>query len=123
MARTVYAARVSELKQRYLKVSRSDARFFSIEFNCLYAFSALGRLSRHNVIWLGKAINEMMDHWTSPEEREQLDRLQERQQRAWARWQKRIEDRAAAKEAKAKKTSDEPPAPVPPPADEDVWNL
>lgn len=126
MAATVYAQRCAELKARYTNNAKSKDPFFITQFNALYALANLGRLSRHNVIWLGKRIHEMIEIWTMPEQREMLDRLQERQERAWRRWEKRIAERAAVKAAGAakrvkNKDTTESTIPAPTPGSESLW--
>jgi len=130
MATTVYAKRCSELKQRYLKNTQLKEPSFDRQLNALLQLASLGRLSRANCIWLGKRVHEMTEAWTSRVQREALDELRHCQERAWKRWQKRIAERAAAKEAhrgwkfgkppKASPTTTPTPAPAPP---TDIWSL
>ena len=124
MATTVYAQRCEELKTRYTSNSKSKEPSFTTQFNALWALSNLGRLSRMNCIWLGKRVHEMIEHWTEQDQKEILDRLQDRHARAWARWQKRIAEKAAkaagATKGRGKK---ETPAPAPLAPDNDTWNL
>ena len=103
MAQTVYAARCNQLKTRFVANQKSANPNFTTQFNNLWALANLGRLSRMNVIWLGKRVHEMIEHWTEQDQREMLDRLQERQARAWKRWEARIAEKAAKKAAVATK--------------------
>ncbi len=125
MATTVYAQRCEELKTRYTTNAKSKEPSFTTQFNALWALSNLGRLSRLNCIWLGKRVHEMIEHWTEQDQREMLDRLQERQARAWKRWEARIAEKAAKKAAVATKgrRKQETPALAPPAPDNDPWNL
>lgn len=125
MASTVYAQRCNELKTRYTTNSKSKEPSFITQFNALWALSNLGRLSRMNCIWLGKRVIEMIERWTEPDQREMLDRLQERHSRAWARWEKRIAEKQAKAAGGAKKgcRKSETPAQAPPAPENDPWNL
>jgi hypothetical protein len=80
-------------------------------------------LSRHNVILCGKFINQMGDTWTGRDQMEMIDQLRERQARSWKRWEKRIEEKQAAKAAGTTKghNKKETPAPVAPAPNLDPW--
>jgi hypothetical protein len=124
VATTVYAQRCDELKTRYTTNSKSKDPSFVTQYNSLWALSNLGRLSRVNCIWLGKRVHEMVERWAEPDQREMLDRLQDRHSRAWKRWEARI----AEKQAKAAGTTkgrrkNETPVLAPPAPEDDVWNL
>jgi hypothetical protein len=130
VATTIYAKRCAELKDRYTANSKLEKPSFVTQFNCLWALANLGRLSRMNCIWLGKRVHEMIETWTEQDQREMLDRLQERQARAWKRWEKRIAEKQAAKEAKkgwrfGRSPKQEAPAQTTPPAPGsiDPWDL
>jgi hypothetical protein len=125
VAATVYSIRCQELKNRYVNNARSKESSFVTQYNALWALANLGRLSRMNVIWLGKRIHEMVEAWTEQDQREMLDRLQERQARAWQRWQKRVEEKQAAKAAGAAKARRKTETPVlaPPAPGSDPWDL
>jgi hypothetical protein len=127
VATTVYAQRCNELKNRYTTNSKSKEPSFVTQYNSLWHLANLGRLSRHNVIWLGKRIHEMVEAWGTTEEnqREMLDRLHERQARAWKRWEARIAEKAAKKAAvatkgRSRKKDQQPTTPAPSP---DIWSL
>jgi hypothetical protein len=96
---TIYARRHAELKQRYLSNRDSKTPTFQTQHNALFLLLGTKRLSRHGVILCGKWITEMQDAWTAPDQREMIDQLRERQERAWRRWEKRIADIEAAKAA------------------------
>ena len=126
MAATVYARRCQELKERYLNNSKSKEPSFTTQFNALFQLANLGRLSRHNCIWLGKRINEISEAWLLPDQQEMIDRLRERQERAWRRWEKRIAERVAAKDAVAakrlkNKDTTESTIPAPTPGSQSLW--
>jgi hypothetical protein len=127
VAATVYSMRCAELKDRYTANSKLKEPSFVTQFNCLWALANLGRLSRMNCIWLGKRVHEMVESWTENDQREMLDRLQERQARAWKRWEVRIAEKQSAKEAAQARgrvrRKQEIPAPVPPAQDNDPWNM
>jgi|SRR5580692_2322133 hypothetical protein len=99
MATTVSARRCAELIARYRGNKNSKEPSFTTQFNAVFHLLGRLRLSRHNCILCGKFINEMADTWTKQSQREMIDQLRERQERAWRRWEKRIADRAAAKAA------------------------
>ena len=132
-AMTVYAQRCSQIKTRFLANQKSAIPSFTTQYNYLWALSNLGRLSRMNCIWLGKAIHRMIEYWLDDavevtkdkqNQREMLDQLQERQARAWKRWEARIaekqEAKASGKKVRGKKDVPAQAAPAP---EEDVWNL
>jgi hypothetical protein len=100
VAATVYSMRCAELKKRYTANSKLKEPSFTTQYNALWALSNLGCLSRKNCIWLGKRVIEMIERFTERDQREMLDRLQDRRARAWARWQKRIQEKQAAQEVK-----------------------
>ena len=112
MATTVYAQRCAQLKNRHTANSKSKEPCFTTQYNNLWALANLGRLSRHNVIWLGKQINAMSESWHEPDQLEKIEQLRERQARAWKRWEKRIAERAAAKLASGGKRSKKPITPA-----------
>jgi hypothetical protein len=117
------------LKNRFLNNAKSQDPSFLTQYNALWHLANLGRLSRHNVIWLGKQIIRMTEAWGgNSEQQEMIEQLRERQARAWKRWEKRIAERAAAKAASAgkrgKKNQPTTPAPPEPPAPNlDPWEL
>jgi hypothetical protein len=119
----VYAQRCDELKTRYTTNVKAKDPSFITQYNSLWHLANLGRLSRMNCIWLGKRVHEMIEHWTAQDQREMLDRLQERHTRAWARWEKRIAEKQAAKAVGATKgrRKSETPAPVAPDNENDPW--
>jgi hypothetical protein len=123
VATTVYAQRCACLKERHERNRDSKEPKFIVQFNNLWALANLGRLSRMNCIWLGKRIHAMVETWTEPDQREMLDRLQERQARAWKRWEKRIAEYAAAKQAGKRGRKQQPitPAQEPPSPSIDPW--
>jgi hypothetical protein len=127
VATTVYAQRCDELKTRYTTNSKSKDPSFVTQYNSLWALSNLGRLSRVNCIWLGKRVHEMIEHWTEQDQWDMLDRLQERHTRAWARWEKRIAEKQAAKTAGTTKgrsrTKDKQPTTPAASPDTDIWSL
>jgi hypothetical protein len=130
VATTVYAARCNELKNRYTTNAKSKESSFVTQYNALWALSNLGRLSRMNCIWLGKRVIEMIEHWSDQDQREMLDRLQDRQARAWKRWEARIAAKQAAKTAGATtkgraraRARKETSVLAPPAPENDSWNL
>jgi hypothetical protein len=113
MATTVDAARCAELIAQYRRNRQSKSPNFVTQFNAVWHLLGRLRLSRHNVILCGKFINEMADTWTDKDQLEMIDRLRERQQRSWARWEKRIAEYAAAKAAGKRGKKKEPTTPAP----------
>jgi hypothetical protein len=125
MATTVDAARCAELLARYRGNRDSKSPNFTTQFNAVFHLLGRLKLSRHNIINCGKFIAEMQDSWTDKDQMELIDSLRERQQRSWARWEKRTAEYAAAKIAGTKK-SKQPTAvsEAPPPnLDVDVWEV
>jgi hypothetical protein len=126
-AMTIYAQRNAELRQRYANNKKSKEPSFETQWNALWHLANTKRLSRHGVIWLGKAINEMSDVWPEQAQQEMIETLRERQARAWKRWETRIAERAAAKAAGTSKRSrkQQPPTPAPeaPPPSIDPWEV
>jgi hypothetical protein len=122
MATTVYARRVQELK---LRVSRTKDPSFQTIYNAFDELCGCKRLSRHNIIWARKKLVGFRDRWTDDDSRRLLDKLALRVEHAAAKWQKRDDERAAAKLAgtHGKKKPTPLVAPVPPPKDLDPWEL
>ncbi len=127
MATTVYAQRCNELKVRYTANVKSAKPSFTTQYNAMWGLLGLSRLSRTNTIWCGKRIHEMVEVWIESDQREMIDRLAERHQRAWNRWEKRIAERAQAKAAVKTRAPNRfkkygqpttPAAPAP-----DIWSL
>ena len=128
MACTVDAARCAELISRYRNNSTSKEPHFTTQWNAVWLLLGRLKLSRHNVILCGKFINQMADSWTSKDQLEMIDQLRERQARSWKRWEKRIAEKQAAKEAKkgwrfGRPPKQEVPAPVSPAPANDPWNM
>jgi hypothetical protein len=124
MAATVYAQRCDELKSRFLNNSKTKEPNFITQWNALWGLSNTGRLSRHNVIWLGKQINVMSDAWHEPDQLEMIQQLRERQERAWRRWEKRIAEYAVARASGTRGKKKEPkPTSTPDPSAIDPWSL
>jgi hypothetical protein len=125
VATTVYAQRCNELKNRYTTNAKSKEPSFVTQYNSLWHLANLGRISRMNVIWLGKRVHEMIERFTDQDQRDMLDRLQERHARAWKRWEARIAEKQAAKAAGATKRRSKTEAPVqaPPAPENDPWNM
>jgi hypothetical protein len=122
---TVYAARNAELVSRYRSNQKSKEPSFETQFNAVWHLLGTKRLSRHNTILCGKFIDEMTDAWTEQSQREMVDQLRERQERAWRRWEKRIADLEAAKlagSAPGRKKKDQSTAPSTAPTI-DPWEL
>jgi hypothetical protein len=121
MAKTVYAMRVQELK---LRINRTRDITFQTVYNAFDELMGCKRLSRHNIIWARKKLVEFRDRWTDEDAKRLLDKLALRVEHAAAKWQKRDDERAAAKAAGAgkrgKKNQPITPAPVPS-APLDIW--
>ena len=108
MATTVDAKRCSELIARYRGNVKSQSPNFTTQFNAVFHLLGRLRLSRHNVILCGKFIAEMQDTWKDVDQMELIDRLRERQQRSWKRWEARIAEYAAEKAAGKRGKKKEP---------------
>jgi hypothetical protein len=123
MAQTVYAMRVQELK---LRINRTKDSSFQTIYNAFDELMGCKRLSRHNIIWARKKLVEFRDRWTDDDSKRLLDKLALRVEYAAAKWQKRDDERAAAKAAGTGKRGKkkEPIAPAEPPEpDLDPWSL
>jgi hypothetical protein len=96
MAQTVYAARVQELKAR---ISRTKDPSFQTIYNAFDELCGVKRLSRHNIIWCRKELVRSRDLWPDEDSKRLLDKLELRVEHAAAKWQKRDDERAAAKAA------------------------
>jgi hypothetical protein len=122
MAQTVYAQRVQELK---LRINRTKDITFQTVYNAFDELMGCKRLSRHNIIWARKQLVRFRDTWPDEDAKRLLDKLALRVEHAAAKWQKRDDERAAAKLAGTGKRSkkDKQPTPVPePPAPHlDPW--
>jgi hypothetical protein len=122
-AQTVYAKRVQELKER---INRKQPTF-QLMYNAFDELCGVKRLSRHNVIWARKKLVEFRDLWIDEDSKRLLDKLALRVEHAAAKWQKRDDERAAAKEAKKGWRFGRPPktkevsAPAAPAPNLDPW--
>lgn len=123
MATTVYARRVQQLK---LRISRTKDPSFQTIYNAFDELMGVKRLSRHNIIWARKQLIRFRDTWTDDDSKRLLDKLALRVEHAANKWQKRDDERAAAKATGAGKRSrikkDAPTTPEQPPA-LDPWSL
>jgi hypothetical protein len=123
MATTVYAKRVQELKGR---INRKDPSF-QLVYNAFDELMGVKRLSRINVSWARKKLVEFRDLWTDEDSKRLLDKLQLRVEHAAAKWQRREDERAAAKasgtkKVRGRKKDQQPTTPAPSP-DTDIWSL
>jgi hypothetical protein len=125
MPSTIYARRHAELKLRYTANRNSKNPTFEPQYNAIFHLLGTKRLSRHNTILCGKWILEMQDAWTAPDQQAKLAELSDRHAKAWARWQRRIEERAAQKAAGSigrKKMKNQPSILTTAPT-VDIWEL
>jgi hypothetical protein len=124
MAMTVYAARVQELKAR---INRTKQPTFQLMYNAFDELMGCKRLSRHNIIWARKKLVEFHDTFPDEDSKRLLDKLALRVEHAAAKWQKREDERAAAKlagQARGRgRRKQETPVLVPPAPDSDPWNM
>jgi hypothetical protein len=85
------------------------------------------RLSRHNIIWARKQLIRFRDTWTDDDSKRLLDKLALRVEHAANKWQKRDDERAAAKAAgtskRGKKKEPTTPAADPPAPNLDPWEV
>jgi hypothetical protein len=127
MAQTVYAQRVQELK---LRIDRTKNPSFQTIYNAFDELMGVKRLSRHNIIWARKQLVQFRDTWTDDDSKRLLDKLALRVEHAAAKWQKRDDERAAAKVAgtgkRGRPKKDQPTTPAPeaaPPPNLDIWEV
>ncbi len=101
MAETVYAKRIQELKER---IARKDPSF-QLVYNAFDELCGVKRLSRVNIIWARKQLVRFRDLWIDEDSKRLLDKLALRVEHAAAKWQRRDDERAAAKASGVKKRS------------------
>jgi|HubBroStandDraft_6_1064221.scaffolds.fasta_scaffold02357_4 hypothetical protein len=123
MARTIYQARVAELKQRIVK-SKEPA--FQLLYDNMLEFLGLRMLSRINRSWAQARINEFRDRF--PEEKERCDFLDAKVEKAKEKLERRREQREEEKRLPAKtkrgsKSQTEPVAPTPVPGGTTPWDF
>jgi hypothetical protein len=123
MARTIYQARVAELKQRILK---SKEPTFQLLYDNTIEFLGLRHLSRINRSWAQARINEFRDRF--PEEKERCDLLDAKVEKAKEKFDRRRQQREAEKGLPAKtkrgsKSQTEPVAPTPAPGAATPWDF
>jgi hypothetical protein len=117
VACTVYAARVQELKAR---INRKDPSF-QLVYNAFDELMGCKRLSRTNIIWARKKLVEFRDAFPDEDSKRLLGKLELRVEHAATKWQKRDDERAAAKAAgqargRGRRKQQTPAAPEAPPA-------
>jgi hypothetical protein len=120
--RTVYQARTIELKNRLKKPDQP----FQLLFDYMVEFLGLRMLSEHNQSWARQRIVEWRD--TFPNEREKLDFLDGRVERAKAKFEGRRQAREEKKGLPARtkrgsKSQTEPAAPTPAPGGTTPWDF
>src|SRR5260370_27280602 len=120
MARTIYQARVAELKQR---LTKTVDPIFDRQFDQMTEFLGLRMLSRINQSWARKHIIWMRDRW--PEEKVRLDELDQKVLRAKAKFERRRQAREEKKglPTKTKRTQVQPVAPTPVPGGTTPWDF
>jgi hypothetical protein len=125
MARTIYQARVAELKQRIMK---SKEPTFQLLYGNMLEFLGLRMLSRINRSWAQARINEFRDRF--PEERERCDLLDVKVEKAKQKFECRRQQREEEKADKAagrkpRKSTEDVPKPTVPtaPGGTSVWDL
>lgn len=122
MARTVYQARVAELKQR---ISKSKEPTFQLLYDNTIEFLGLRHLSRINRSWAQARINEFRDRF--PEEKERCDLLDAKVEKAKEKFDRRRQQREEEKADKAagrsRSISEQPVAPTPPTPENDSWSF
>ena len=121
MAMTVYAARVQELKAR---INRAKQPTFQLMYNAFDELMGCKRLSRHNIIWARKKLVGFRDTFPDEDSKRLLDKLALRVEHAASKWQKRDDERAAAKAVgatKGRSSKKEIQAPAVPAPNLDPW--
>jgi len=127
MAKTTHQKRVEDFKARYEK---NPGDLYS-QFGALYGLLALRTIGRHLRSWAEKRLHEMRTNYPELAVQQELDLLEESNQRAKDRLAKREQERAeniAAGRPKnqtrkeAKLIELQPVATAPPTPEEDPWN-
>jgi len=129
MAKTTHQKRVEDFKARYEK---NPGDFYS-QFGALYGLLALRTIGRHLREWTEKRLHEMRTNYPELAVQQELDLLEEANQRAKDRLAKREQERAEnvaagrpknQSKAEAKLEEKQPvSSPPPTPGGIDIWDL
>ena len=122
MAISVYNKRTQELRNRIERFNKETS--FQTIYGNFDEFCGLRRLSRIQISFARKRLVELRDLFPDEAAQALFEKLEIRIQRAQTKWQKRDDERAAAKAAggaKKGRRKSETPAPVAP--DNDPWNM
>jgi hypothetical protein len=122
VAISVYNKRTQELRNRIERFNKETS--FQTIYGNFDEFCGLRRLSRIQISFARKRLVELRDLFPDEAAQALFEKLEIRIQRAQTKWQKRDDERAAAKAAggaKKGRRKSETPAPVAP--DNDPWNM
>jgi hypothetical protein len=116
VAISIYNKRTQELRNRIERMNR-ESSFQSI-YGSFDEFCGLRRLSRIQISFARKRLVELRDLFPDEAAQALFEKLEHRIERARAKWQKREDERAAAKTAgttkgRSKKEIQAPAAPAP----------
>lgn len=125
MAISIYNKRTQELRSRIERMNRDTS--FQVIYGNFDEFCGLRRLSRIQISFARKRLVELRDLFPDEAAQSLFEKLEVRILRAQAKWQKREDDRAAAKAAGQARgrgrRKQETPAQEPPAPENDPWNL
>jgi hypothetical protein len=117
--------RTQELRSRIERMNRDTS--FQVIYGNFDEFCGLRRLSRIQISFARKRLVELRDLFPDEAAQSLFEKLEVRILRAQAKWQKREDDRAAAKAAGQARgrgrRKQETPAQEPPAPENDPWNL
>jgi hypothetical protein len=125
VAISIYNKRTQELRSRIERMNRDTS--FQVIYGNFDEFCGLRRLSRIQISFARKRLVELRDLFPDEAAQSLFEKLEVRILRAQAKWQKREDDRAAAKAAGQARgrgrRKQETPAQEPPAPENDPWNL
>ena len=123
MATTVYARRTATLHNRIARFNQNTP--FEIIYGNFDEFAGLRRLSRIQISFARKRLVELRDLFPGEAAQGLFDKIETRIERAQAKWQKRDDERTAAKlagQARGRgRRKQEVPAPAAPAPTLDPW--
>jgi hypothetical protein len=121
VATTVYNKRTQEIRSRIERFNKDTP--FQVIWGNFDEFCGLRRLSRIQISFARKRLVELRDLFPDEAAQALFEKLETRIERARAKWQKREDDRAAAKVAGTTKrrSKTETPAPAASAPNVDPW--
>jgi hypothetical protein len=121
MAQTIKARRLQKARQKYDRVTAP----FLQKTAAIYAVLAIVPVSLATRRWVADKIAQMREDYLRPEQIEIIDQLDERNEKAKQKFETRMANKKARREAKLlerQKAKTVPPAQTPPPPNQDPWS-